>query len=61
MVNMAANLVVVAGTPLLGLTFALPGDGRIGFLATIGLWIAALLVVPGVRELDSRRLANSPG
>jgi MFS family permease len=61
MVNMAANLVVVAGTPLLGLTFALPGDGRIGFLATIALWVAALLVVPGVRELESHREAGSPG
>jgi MFS family permease len=54
MVNMAANLVIVAATPLIGLTFSLPGDGRIGFLAATALWLAALLVLPAVRELDSR-------
>jgi hypothetical protein len=52
MVNMAANLVIVAGTPLVGLSFSLPGDGRIGFAAATALWLAAVLVVPTVRELD---------
>jgi fucose permease len=32
-VNAWASLVIVAGTPLVGLTFSLPGDGRIGFVA----------------------------
>ena len=54
MVNMAANLVIVAGTPLVGLSFSLPGDGRIGFAAATALWLAAVLVVPTVRELDQR-------
>ena len=31
MVNMSGNLVIVFCTPLVGLTFSLPGDGRIGF------------------------------
>lgn len=31
-VNGWASLVIVAGTPLVGLTFSLPGDGRIGFV-----------------------------
>ena len=31
-VNAWASLVIVAGTPLVGLTFSLPGDGRIGFV-----------------------------
>jgi predicted MFS family arabinose efflux permease len=52
MVNMAANLVIVAGTPLVGLSFSLPGDGRIGFAAAAVLWLAALLVLPSVRELE---------
>jgi MFS family permease len=32
-VNAWASLTIVAGTPLVGLTFSLPGDGRIGFVA----------------------------
>jgi hypothetical protein len=52
MVNMSANLVVVFCTPLLGLAFSLPGDGRIGFAAACGLWLAAIAVTPGARELD---------
>jgi len=35
-INAWASLVIVAGTPLVGLTFSLPGDGRIGFV-TIGV------------------------
>ena len=31
-INAWASLVIVAGTPLVGLTFSLPGDGRIGFV-----------------------------
>ena len=33
MVNMSGNIVIVVCTPLLGLAFSLPGDGRIGFAA----------------------------
>lgn len=36
-VNMIAALVILIGTPLLGLTFSLPGDGRIGFLVVAAL------------------------
>ena len=52
MVNMAANLLIVAGTPLVGLSFSLPGDGRIGFLVATAIWLLAILLVPTVRELD---------
>ena len=51
LVNMAGNLVIVAGTPLLGLSFALPGDGRAGFAAVAALWAAALLALPRASEL----------
>jgi len=39
-VNAWASLVIVAGAPLVGLTFSLPGDGRIGFVV---LGVAAAL------------------
>ena len=60
MVNMAANLLIVAGTPLVGLAFMLPGDGRIGFLAASALLIAAMLVVPTVRGLTPARASAQP-
>jgi len=49
-VNAWAIGAVVAGTPLLGLTFSLPGDGRIGFACLAALWAAALATVPRARE-----------
>ena len=44
-VNGSAVLVILIGTPLAGLTFGLPGDGRVGFLVIGLLWAAALLAV----------------
>lgn len=38
MVNGAANLVVLIGTPLVGLTFSMQGEGRIGFAVVAVLW-----------------------
>lgn len=40
-VNLAATIVILAGTPLVGLTFSLPGDGRIGFVVCGVLFAAA--------------------
>jgi hypothetical protein len=34
----------LVGTPLLGLTFSLPGDGRIGFAVVAALCLATTLV-----------------
>ncbi|MDX6486370.1 MAG: hypothetical protein QOF43_1523, partial [Gaiellaceae bacterium] len=45
-VNAWASLVIVAGTPLVGLTFSLPGDGRIGFVAVGALAALAALATP---------------
>ena len=50
-VNGSASLAIVIGSPLLGLAFSLPGDGRLGFLIVAGVWLAALLVLPSEREL----------
>jgi predicted MFS family arabinose efflux permease len=45
-VNMWASLAIVAGTPLVGLTFSLPGNGRIGFVALGVLAALAALATP---------------
>lgn len=47
-VNMAAAATILVGTPLLGLTFSLPGDGRIGFLVVAGLCCATSMLRTGV-------------
>ena len=60
LVNGAASAVALAGTPLLGLSFALPGDGRIGFAVVAALWVAALLVLPTARQLGVETTA-APG
>jgi len=44
-VNSCATLVIAAGTPLVGLTFPMPGHGRAGFAAIAGLWAASALAV----------------
>jgi MFS family permease len=44
-VNTAANLVVLLGTPLLGLSFSVSGEGRLGFVVVAALWLAALGVL----------------
>jgi MFS family permease len=55
LVNAVATLAIVAGTPLIGLTFSLPGGGRIGFAALAALWLAAL---PAVRYSAAGRLVR---
>lgn len=45
-VNAWAALTIVAGTPLVGLTFSLPGDGRIGFVALGSVAALASLATP---------------
>ena len=41
LVNSSATLTIVAGAPLVGFAFALPGHGRIGFALVAALWAAA--------------------
>lgn len=59
LVNGVAVLVILTGTPLVGLSFSLPGDGRIGFAALAALWAAALAVLPSRRELSSAASPSS--
>jgi MFS family permease len=57
-VNTAANLVVLVGTPLLGLAFSVEGEGRLGFVVLAALWLAALAVLPSARALGVRTEAS---
>ncbi|MGZ4392275.1 MAG: hypothetical protein ACXVRK_09195, partial [Gaiellaceae bacterium] len=50
-VNAWASLVIVAGTPLVGLTFSLPGDGRLGFVALGAVGLAGLALLPPLSSL----------
>lgn len=45
-------LMIVLGAPLLGLTFGLPGNGRIGFLVLAAVWLATIVVIPRRLRLD---------
>jgi MFS family permease len=45
LVNMIAAVTILVGTPLLGLSFSLPGNGRIGFLVVAVLWASTALAV----------------
>ncbi len=46
LVNMAGGITILMATPLVGQTFDLPGDGRIGFVAMGLLWASSLLWLP---------------
>jgi MFS family permease len=59
LVNGAAAAVILAGTPLLGLSFGLPGDGRAGFCVVAALWLASLAMLPSARELGVRDPATA--
>jgi MFS family permease len=54
-VNTIGNLFVIIGTPLLGLAFSLPGNGRIGFAVVAAIWLVGLLALPHDDELGVRR------
>ena len=53
-VNGAAALVTLVGTPLVGLTFSAPGDGRLGFALVGAGWVVALALLPSARQLGVR-------
>ncbi len=61
-VNGAASMVILVGTPLLGLAFSLPGGGKGGFAAVALLWALALLLLPSAHALaaDVRPGLESP-
>jgi hypothetical protein len=44
-INSCATLLIALGTPLVGLTFSIPGHGRIGFAAIACLWAVSAFAV----------------
>ncbi len=46
LVNMTSALTILVATPLVGLSFSLPGNGRIGFVVVAVLWALTALAVP---------------
>jgi MFS family permease len=58
LINMLANLVALIATPLIGLSFSLPGGGRLGFAIIAALWALALLVLPTQRLITGGRQAR---
>jgi MFS family permease len=55
LINMCGSLLILGATPLVGLTFSLPGDGRVGFLVLGAAWASALLLMPSARQLVGDR------
>ena len=55
-VNAVGHGPIILGTPLLGLAFSIPGDGRIGFAVVAALWLVALAALPKAEDFG----ANPP-
>lgn len=55
LVNMAGGVTILVVTPLVGATFDLPGDGRLGFLAMGVLWASSLLWLPAFSRPPAER------
>jgi MFS family permease len=54
LVNTAGVAAIVAGAPLLGLTFSAPGEGRLGVAVLAGLWVVcAVITRPGTAPARS--------
>jgi MFS family permease len=50
-VNGSAAMTILVGTPLLGLSFSLSSDGKLGFAVVAALWLLALALLPRSRSL----------
>jgi MFS family permease len=59
--NLYPAVAIVAGMPLIGLTFAWPGDGRIGFAVLAALWASAALAIPAGVALTGAVRGRPPG
>jgi NNP family nitrate/nitrite transporter-like MFS transporter len=60
-VNGAAAFVTLVGTPLIGLTFSIPGDGRLGFAIIAACWMVALVLLPSAAQLGVRGATAASG
>jgi MFS family permease len=57
--NVYAIALIVVGTPLVGLTFSLPGDGLIGFVAAAALWTLTVAALPHTESLSEAPKATA--
>ena len=57
-VNAWAALAILVGTPLAGLAFSLPGEGRIGFLVIAVLWAVTALATPRRADLPGTAVSE---
>lgn len=57
-VGATSNVFVVVCTPLLATTFALPGDGQIGFAVASALWLVPLFALPTADDLGLAETAS---
>jgi MFS family permease len=60
LVNMTAAVTILVLTPLVGLTFSLPGDGRLGFAVLGVLWALAALSVQRRRATTTPARQSAP-
>lgn len=58
-VGATSNVFVVVCTPLLATTFALPGEGRIGFAIAGAVWLVPLLALPTTADLGLGEVAET--
>lgn len=56
--NFYVQVMIMLGTPLMGLTFSLPGDGLLGFVAAAAFWLFAAVVTPGSELLLGAEAAS---
>lgn len=59
-VNALASVAILVGTPLVGLSFSLPGDGRIGFIVVGSVWALTVLALPSRRLLGLEPARTHP-
>lgn len=59
-VGATSNVFVVVCTPLLATTFALPGQGQIGFAIASAVWLVPLLALPTAADLGLSEVADGP-
>jgi len=58
-VNTLGAVTILVFTPLVGLTFSLPGEGRLGFLVVAALWGATAAAVPSGPVREPARAAGA--
>ena len=59
-VNALASIAILVGAPLVGLSFSLESDGRVGFIVVGALWALTVLALPSRRLLGLEPAPSQP-